>query len=55
MPCIAHLEALVAKVKLAPLKQRLLLMDVASQFGGVLHVGIWRDERITFFNTITLG
>eukprot|EP00438_Fugacium_kawagutii_P004885 Skav232192 [mRNA] locus=scaffold4523:84556:85669:+ [translate_table: standard] len=54
MPCVANLESLVEEVQLAPLEQGVLLVNVAPQFGGVLHVGIWNDEGIAFLGTIAL-
>ena len=55
MPSIAHLECLVAEVQFAPLLKGVLLVDVAPQLGGVLHVGVGNDEGIALLCAVTLG
>mmetsp|Transcript_47306 Transcript_47306/g.97632 ORF Transcript_47306/g.97632 Transcript_47306/m.97632 type:complete len:545 (+) Transcript_47306:756-2390(+) len=51
---VACLEAAVEEVQLAALQQGLLLVDEATELGGVLHVGIRRDERITLACAVAL-
>eukprot|EP00438_Fugacium_kawagutii_P011225 Skav228655 [mRNA] locus=scaffold2369:145103:146781:- [translate_table: standard] len=48
-------KGLVCKALLASVTSRLLLRDQCANLCDVFHVGIWRDEAVSFLGAVALG